>query len=368
MFAVSRRRGFTLRDLLAVILVIGIGLMLLMLALPRMNSGAPSGRNACINNMRQIGLALHNYHHVYKKFPTVAADCDNLFEQRIGHGSGSPIDCTMAQYSWIVQILPYLEEANLYNELAADSDKFRIAAFDPSLRVGKNGDSRQLHFSQVSIPTLLCPAFTGDSWSDNRPPADVYTSVGVKTDPITGKPVGVALTNYVAIAATHKERLMPHADNPPVPNGVIVPGKGTVAADITDDKAHTIVLAETKEQSNSSWYDSSGTWVVALLPRQSLPADLNPAEFPLAYAQDLKSALNVGPTARKLNGYGDGLPDNVMRRWGPSSDHSGDIVIHCFADNSVRAINADIDPLVYAALVTPNGGEEIDLKKATGSE
>jgi hypothetical protein len=53
------------------------------------------------------------------------------------------------------------------------------------------------------------------------------------------------------------------------------------------------------------------------------------------------------------------LPATILRRWGPSSDHAGDIVMHCFVDNSVRAIKADIDPLVYAAMVTPNGGESV---------
>jgi hypothetical protein len=53
------------------------------------------------------------------------------------------------------------------------------------------------------------------------------------------------------------------------------------------------------------------------------------------------------------------LPDSILRRWGPSSDHAGDVVVHCFVDCSVRAIKADIDPLVYAAIVTSNGGESV---------
>jgi Protein of unknown function (DUF1559) len=92
MFAVSRRRGFTLRDLFAATLVISIVLALLVAVLPRMRSRGPSMRNACINNIRQVGLALHNYHDVYKKFPVIAGECDNLFEQQRLHNGPIQLD------------------------------------------------------------------------------------------------------------------------------------------------------------------------------------------------------------------------------------------------------------------------------------
>jgi hypothetical protein len=353
MFAVSRRRGFTLRDMVAVIALIGVALVLLppIIYRPRINTM----RNACINNMKQIVLAIHNYHDVFKKFPTVAGDCANLFDQRIGYGSGPNPDCTLAQYSWLVRILPYMEEPNLYNEIWTSSKRFKVAAFDPSLRVGlKNGN---LHFSQITIPAILCPVSKGDAYSDNQSPADTYAQLQRKTDPVTGKIVGVALTNYVAVAATHKERLEPDGNVAPTPNGVIVPGKAMVADRIEDGLRNTIVLAETRETSNSSWYDSSGTWVVAILPRFDLPSNLNPIEFSIADQKRLQTSLNVGPTDQRPMGYGTGLPKSVIRRWGASSDHHGDVVIHAFADDAVRPISTDIDPEVYAALVTANGGE-----------
>jgi hypothetical protein len=362
MFAVSRRRGFTLRDLFMTILVISIGLALLAAVLPRMRARGPSMRNACLNNIRQLGLALHNYHEVHKRFPVIAGECDNLFEQQIGYGSGPSSDCTMAQSSWIVRILPYIEESALYNEISSDSDRFQVAAFDPSLRVNSNSDRRNLHFSQVGMHVLMCPAFRGEPFSDNLAPADRYIQVGSKTDRVTGKPVGVAVTNYVASAATHKELLTSPGDalHPPMPNGVIVPSRATKLADLIDGPANTIMLTETKESSNSSWYDSSGTWVVALLPRHDLPANADGAGAIIAEKTGLETALNVGPTKQNHDGYGRGLPSNVSRRWGPSSDHDGgNTVVHCFADCSVRVISSDIDPYVYAALVTRAGGEQV---------
>jgi hypothetical protein len=317
-------------------------------------------RNACINNMKQLVLSLHNYHDVYKKLPVIAGRCDNLFEQRIGQGSGADLDCRMAQYSWIVRILPYIEEGSLYNELAVDSDKFRIAPFDPSLRTDTNSDPANRHFSQFSIATLLCPTFPDDRYSHEGPPAEAYASVLPKVDRLTGQPLGVALTNYIAVSATHKERLRPEGNEGGGPNGAIVSGKALTFDDVKDGLACTIVLSETKESSNSSWYDSSGTWTVALLPQQVLPPDRNPIDFRIDQKEVLRTGLNVGPTKKSPDGYGAGLPEHIRRRWGPSSDHNGgDIVIHAFADGSVRVIRADIDPLVYAALVTRNGGENL---------
>jgi Protein of unknown function (DUF1559) len=266
----------------------------------------------------------------------------------------------MAQYSWIVRILPYIEESPLYNEISADSNRFKIAAFDPSLRSGRNDDARNVHFSQHGIYVLTCPQLQVNNYSDTRPPAASYASVGASINPITAKPIGVALTNYVAFAATHKERLSSQVGNPPEPNGVIGAGKARTLASVRDGAAFTVLITETKEASNSSWYDSSGTWVVALLPRQDLLPGLNPGEFPSPERDSLMTALNVGPTDRHQNGYGVGLTENTMRRWGPSSDHDGDTVMHCFVDGSVRPIKSDIDPFVYAAIVTPNGGEQVN--------
>jgi len=47
----------------------------------------------------------------------------------------------------------------------------------------------------------------------------------------------------------------------------------------------------------------------------------------------------------------------VAMNWGPSSDHSGSLVISTFADGSIRSISADIDPVVFISLSTFNGGE-----------
>src|SRR5438045_977006 len=89
------RRAFTLIELLVVIAIIAVLIGLLVPAVQKVREAA--NRATCENNLHQLGVALHNYHGVYKNFPPARAT-------------------TPATHSWVPYLLPYLEQQNLFNQ------------------------------------------------------------------------------------------------------------------------------------------------------------------------------------------------------------------------------------------------------------
>lgn len=123
----QRRRGFTLIELLVVIAIIAILIALLLPAVQQAREAAR--RTSCRNNLKQIGLALHNYHDVFGAFPPAFA---------VGNGPGG-------QWSLHARILPYIEGVNLYN--IADLSQSYTEGTPPA---------------NVKVPTYLCPSDVND--------------------------------------------------------------------------------------------------------------------------------------------------------------------------------------------------------------
>ncbi len=105
---VSRNRGFTLIELLVVIAIIGV---LIALLLPAVQAARESARRSqCTNNLKQIGLALHNYHSAVNSFP--------MGSSLAPYAYGIPLaNFTYTWSNWSAQaaLLPYLEQSGLYN-------------------------------------------------------------------------------------------------------------------------------------------------------------------------------------------------------------------------------------------------------------
>ncbi len=104
----SRRSGFTLVELLVVIAIIGI---LVALLLPAIQAARESARRLqCQNNLKQIGIAILNFHDAKKAYPTAGTNSDDFYtDPKIGATAG------FERFGWGYQILPYLEEATLYD-------------------------------------------------------------------------------------------------------------------------------------------------------------------------------------------------------------------------------------------------------------
>ena len=201
-----------------------------------------------------------------------------------------------AGYSWLVKLLPALEESATYNLISGASNKFSFPAFaviggspkagattGPGVRYAAGGAGMNTwwrHFSTIDLDQVRCPSFAGDSLAPagTFPGWDKCSSMYMPVamnGPTT--PWGVVTTNYKAMTATHFGCLQNPNVNPPAfdginseaPNGVIVPpvnasSQGTAIRSITDGTSKTIVIAESKEQNYSSWYDGTASWVVAV--------------------------------------------------------------------------------------------------------
>jgi prepilin-type N-terminal cleavage/methylation domain-containing protein len=133
----QRRRlvlGFTLVELLVVIAIIGI---LVALLLPAIQAARESARRTqCLSNIKQIGVALHNYHSAEKSFPP------GMRWEKPSFAAGS----TKFERNWIIDLLPYLEQQAIYD------------AFDFSKLIS---DDINRSARATPIPSLLCPSDVG---------------------------------------------------------------------------------------------------------------------------------------------------------------------------------------------------------------
>jgi len=147
------RAGFTLIELLVVIAIIAILIALLLPAVQQAREAAR--RTQCRNNLKQLGLAMHLFHDSRKRFPT-ADDA--------GWGVWKEQPDGWYQPSWIVVILPYIEQVNLYN----------YTQNSPTVPNGAAGNAAVAGL--VPIPTLRCPT---DPWE----PGSLATNYGASNGP-----------------------------------------------------------------------------------------------------------------------------------------------------------------------------------------
>ena len=365
----NHRNAFTFRGVLAVIAILGV---LLALLLPAILAARESARrNSCNCGFKQIGLAIHNFHDVNRRFPNLTSTSI----RGVSPGSRSSDFAAGAGFSWQVRILPYMDQVSLYNACKISDEKSALDAFDPSITIpnGK-GSSGPSHVSTVCVGGYICPSYTGSLFS-NAPEYSHLTSfptgseqVGccgggssaADTSSLTGgQRIGAAVSTFVATSATHLDLMLEDATVPEakLPNGIIVPPPQSIGmSDITDGSSKTLMVTETREEGYSSWYDGTVGWVVMADPNGAAP--VLDAESPF-YTASGSSSLDVGPMNGESKQY---LPQAMIPNfatdwsWGPSSFHDGLIMVGV-ADASARALSIDIDPTVLLRLTTHNGRE-----------
>jgi len=149
-----KRSGFTLIELLVVIAIIAILIALLVPAVQKVRAAA--ARAQCANNLKNIGLALHGYHDAKKQLPPGAAS------QNAPYGNGGSWG-----FSWMVWILPYIEQGPLYNALMK-FDGSTTAFASPGWSGNNPGPGTVI--DNVQIPVYRCPSSSMDPWARSTNP------------------------------------------------------------------------------------------------------------------------------------------------------------------------------------------------------
>ncbi len=154
----ASRRGFTLIELLVVIAIIAILIALLVPAVQKVREAAAATQ--CRNNLKQLGLALHNFHDQFKHLPYA--------DTRVGTSYAYP--------SWSVEILPYLEQEALYKQFTT-----------PIAGVAQNGGYNPLDKMPASgvatpVPGYFCPARRAPTEVQGQPSAAQNIPAGAVGD------------------------------------------------------------------------------------------------------------------------------------------------------------------------------------------
>lgn len=318
----ARRTAFTLVELLVVIAIIGI---LISLLLPAVQAAREAARRAqCANNLMQLILAVNNYESSYEVFPYGTIDAK------------SPIVNMPRGYhhSWIVRILPYIEQRNAFR--ATD---FSVSVYDP-----KNAPVRVM-----TISTLYCssdgsnangatvdfgpPKATGDAPPQPaEDPADAGFGGWVSGPQATT----AGLSNY---AGCHHDKEAPIAETN---NGAFILNRCLSVEDFTDGLSQTIFLGEkTGEGGDLGWM--SGTRATLRNTGWPIGGGAGGAAVPWATSEDPavaeaaaeSGALPPAAAARTVGGFGSMHPGGANLALG---------------DGSVRFFSSAMAPGVFQQL------------------
>jgi prepilin-type N-terminal cleavage/methylation domain-containing protein/prepilin-type processing-associated H-X9-DG protein len=362
------REAFTLIELLVVIAIIAILIGLLVPAVQKVREAA--ARMQCQNNLKQIGLAAHDYHDVFKKMPPAVIDA----YVNGGHDYDSILDLRMPWGpNWAVLLLPYVEQTPLYNQ--ANPNSYPGVAAAPTITgfstktigqlSGLNNNWRVI--GGTPVPVYLCP-----SDPNNSTPYNDVASVNAFVT--VGPPGGNwARGNYGCMSGfddfdhVASGNTFSSANNGTLLKGVLVgpifsANYGARISDITDGTSNTIMFNELRAGISS--VDPRGVWAIGL-PSMSV-ANAGRGTYNPTPNNSLGDSGHDGdeiqncskfwnPTIGSAQGMGCIKNGTLMTSGMARSLHTGGVNA-CFADGSVHFVQNSISNYTWGLLNSRNDG------------
>ncbi|MBL8812003.1 MAG: DUF1559 domain-containing protein [Planctomycetaceae bacterium] len=327
------RRGFTLIELLVVIAIIAVLIGILLPAVQQARAAAR--RTQCLNNLKQMGLALHNFHDSNRKFPPARL----IINKQRTTNNETATEPGMDEPSWLIHLLPYIEQAGM----AAEWDVFKT--------YGEHSEPVRRRV----VPTYLCPERHS---ATNAIAEDVRVEIKFPC----GCPGGVQVIPGGAVA----DYVGNHGDNSAGAIGRDTDfywgGRGNGVIISSQPKLNLTLSTNDKPVLDRDWVDTvtmadikDGTSQTLLIGEPHIPSDRmtqSPFNGPAYFGRHMTHFARVGGPGVPIAHSPDDQRANVYS-FGSAHGESAQFAL---CDGSARAISSSISTQVLASLCNRSDG------------